>query len=89
MELLILLAILQVADIWTTLRFLKAGYPEGNPILREMFEEIGPLPTLMPIKAMFMFLAYDSMDHPYWNCGAGFFCGLYLYIVIRNYRVVK
>lgn len=39
--LLALLAVLQVADLWTTYRFLKLGGREANPIGRWLFDKVG------------------------------------------------
>lgn len=43
-----LLVALQLADIWTTYRFLKLGTAkEGNPIARKLFALIGFWPTCL------------------------------------------
>lgn len=89
MELLILLAVLQVADVISTLRFLKAGVPEANPILSVLFDEIGVIPTLAVSKAALLYTAWVFMDEPYWNEVVIAACAVYTFVVIRNWRLVK
>ena len=39
----------QLADVWTTRRFLRAGTPEGNPLMAPLLDKIG-LPAVAAIK---------------------------------------
>lgn len=89
MELLIVLALLQLGDILTTLRFLKAGVPEANPVLRQLFEAVGPIPALLFIKGVFLYLAFVTMGEPYWNYGVIGFIAVYSLVVIHNWKAVK
>ena len=50
MTYLLILAIAgQLADVWTTRRFLQAGRPEGNPLMAPLLDKIG-LPAVAAIK---------------------------------------
>ena len=84
-----LLAILQLADILTTMRFLRAGVPEANPVLRQLFEEVGPVRTLVFIKMVFLYLAYVTIGEPFWDWIMGGFCVVYSWVVVHNWRAVR
>jgi hypothetical protein len=89
MTLLIILAALQVGDILTTLRFLKVGIQEANPILRQLFEEVGPIPVLLLSKGFFIYLCFTMIDTPYWDWAMIALIALYSYVVVHNWRAVK
>jgi len=89
LELLILLAALQLGDILTTLRFLKRGVGEANPVLRKLFQAIGVLPTLIGMKGALIYLAYSSMGSAYWTEVMIGLCVVYAYVCYHNYKAVK
>ena len=89
MELLVLLAALQVADVLTTVRFLKAGVPEANPIARKLFEVMGVIPAMVLLKGVFLYVTYITMATDYWHEVVIVVCVVYTAIVVRNWRAVK
>lgn len=88
MELLILLAVLQIGDVLTTLRFLKAGIPEANPVARWLFEAVGVVPAILVLKILFLTVAFLALGQPYGKEIIAGFCFVYAYVVYRNYKVV-
>ncbi len=90
MELLILLAILQVADAVTTVRFLRAGAKELNPILQFLIEEVGVFFALLLTKSAVIVFGVYIYNHgdiatPILACLDLF----YAFVVVNNYRIVK
>ena len=55
---LIALTLLQLADIYTTLRILDKGGRELNPFLAYLFSVVEPLYALLVVKTIFLGLAY-------------------------------
>lgn len=82
MELVILFLLLQVADWWTTKRFLAVGVPEGMPHIRKFIDKFG-INALLPVKlvigAIIAWLVYP------WPFVLGIFCVLFICICIWNY----
>jgi hypothetical protein len=82
--LLIFLA-LQVLDIWTTLKALKLGGREVNPVLAKLFEKFDPLATMVMVKLAGVWaLWYVDL-----YVLTGIMCAVYLWVVDRNLAVVK
>lgn len=78
-------ALLQVADIWTTLVALKRGHREMNPILAKLFEKYDPLPVMVSFKvAAISALWWADM---YWL--TGLMCAMYLFVVNNNLDVIQ
>ena len=57
--LLILLLILNIADIYITLLFLKAGIPEANPFMQFWMDIFGKTAGLLLPKLLVMFLLWS------------------------------
>lgn len=76
---------LQVLDIWTTLKALKLGGREVNPVLAKLFEKFDPLATMVTIKLLGVWaLWYVDL-----YVLTGIMCAVYLWVVDRNLAVVK
>ena len=76
---------LQALDIATTLRALKLGGREVNPVLAKAFNYADPLAVMVVIKlAGIWALWYVDM-----YVITGIMCAVYLYIVDRNLAVVQ
>ena len=83
---LVCMAILQVADVWTTLRFLRNGTArEANPIIARLMRLPGPIWILVKL-GVAGGLSYGMLVT---GAVAGLWAvnALYLWVVIRNYRV--
>ena len=83
--LLLLFILLQVADGYTTVRGLKLGAREGNPILAKLFDRFSPVPVLLVVKAAGIF-AVAAVNH---DVLTAFVCGVYVPVVINNVRVLR
>jgi hypothetical protein len=76
---------LQALDIATTLKALKLGGREVNPVLAKAFNYADPLAVMVVIKlAGIWALWYVDM-----YVITGIMCAVYLYIVDRNLAVVQ
>jgi hypothetical protein len=82
--LLIFLA-LQVLDIATTLKALKLGGREVNPVLAKLFEKFDPLATMVMVKLAGVWALW-WLDNYFVT---GLLCAVYLWVVDRNLAVVK
>ena len=84
-RLLILFALLQAADIWTTLTVLKQGGRELNPFLAKLFTRYDPLTVMVIVKLAGVWVLW------YINVWLMTFvaCVLMGYIVNRNYWEIK
>ena len=82
--LLIFLA-LQALDIWTTLKALKLGGREVNPVLAKLFEKFDPLATMVAVKLAGVWALW-YLDNYFIT---GLLCAVYLWVVDRNLAVVK
>ena len=82
--LLIFLA-LQALDIWTTLKALKLGGREVNPVLAKAFNYADPLAVMVAVKLAGVWaLWYVDL-----YVLTGIMCAVYLYVVDQNLAVVK
>jgi hypothetical protein len=83
--LLLLFILLQVADGYTTVRGLKLGAREGNPILAWLFERFEPVLVLLVVKAASIIaVAVVNSD-----ILTAFVCGVYVPVVLNNIRVLR
>ena len=82
--LLIFLA-LQVLDIWTTLKALKLGGREVNPVLSKAFNYADPLAVMVVIKLAGVWALWWLDMYVL----TGIMCAVYLYVVDQNLAVVK
>jgi hypothetical protein len=76
---------LQLADIWTTLRFLKnkTGH-EANPVMAYLFEKFGVIQSLCVVKSAAVAIAWFLQTE---IMVIGVLCAFYAYIAINNYRI--
>ena len=84
-SLLVLFALLQAADVYTTLTVLKQGGRELNPVLAKLFERFDPLAVMVGIKLVGVWaLWYVNL---WWLTLAA--CCVYAYVVNQNYGVMN
>jgi hypothetical protein len=77
--------VLQVLDIWTTLKALKMGHREMNPILAKLFEKYDPLATMVAFKVAAIFsLWWADLVIVSALC-----CVVYFYVIANNLRVIR
>ena len=82
------LAALQVADVWTTLAFLKLGGREKNPLARRAMEKFGAVKGLVGAKVLVMGLVFLFLDAiPIWMLLAA--CLGYVGIVWNNVKLIR
>jgi hypothetical protein len=77
--------VLQISDIWTTLRFLKnkTGH-EANPFMAYLFEKFGVIQSLCVVKSAAVAIAWFMQTE---IVVIGILCAFYTYIVANNYRI--
>ena len=80
-SLLILFAILNAADMATTLAALKFGAKELNPLLRWCFTLIGPYNTLLLTKILMLVAVWKWMPVAW----LPYFCAGYAALIVSNY----
>jgi len=89
--LLILIILLQAADIYTTLRVLSQGGREMNKLLKWLMDRIGVLPALLVSKAVviggfvYLYFGADLVFYPV----VGGLAVVYAIVVWHNYREIK
>ncbi len=76
---------LQGLDIWTTLKALKLGGREVNPILAKAFNYADPLAVMVVVKLAGVWALWWLDMYVL----TGIMCAVYLYVVDRNLAVVK
>ena len=76
---------LQALDIATTLKALKLGGREVNPVLAKLFEKFDPLATMVAVKLAGVWALW-YLDNYFIT---GLLCAVYLWVVDRNLAVVK
>lgn len=85
--LLILFAVLQTLDIYTTGRVIAQGGSERNPLLAKLDKMFGFLPAMVVVKGIMVALVVIFLaDMP------GLLIALdvlYVVVVVRNYRHIK
>ena len=82
---LLIFAVLQALDVWTTVKALKMGCREVNPILAKFFEKAKPLVVLVPIKLLAVWAMWWA--DVFWLTALS--CAVYLYVVDRNLSVIE
>ena len=87
-SLLVLFALLQVADAWTTITVLSKGGSELNPLMKKAFDKLGAPLAFAVIKTALVVLVavptYLGMFAPYnWQI-LGIFNAFYCFILINN-----
>ena len=76
---------LQALDIWTTLKALKLGGREVNPVLAKAFNYADPLAVMVVTKLAGVWALW-WLDNYFIT---GLLCAVYLWVVDRNLAVVK
>jgi hypothetical protein len=76
---------LQALDIWTTLKALKLGGREVNPVLAKAFNYADPLAVMVVIKLAGVWALWWLDMYVL----TGIMCAVYLYVVDQNLAVVK
>lgn len=80
-----LFALLNVADVWTTLKALKMGKREANPLLNWLFQRLDPIGVMVSMKvAATWLLWYADIYFVTAAC-----CALYVWVVINNWKVIE
>lgn len=89
--LLIVVAIQQVLDVWTTKVALGTGRAkEANGPLRRLMDKVGIMPALLFTKAVFGALIFFTVqDTVMWYVSLGLIIALYTYILTNNFRVLR
>jgi hypothetical protein len=77
--------VLQVLDIWTTLKALKMGCREMNPVLAKAFTYAEPLVVLIVIKLAGVWALWWA-DMYFLT---GLMCAAYLWVVNNNLDVIQ
>ena len=83
--LLFIFILLQIADVVTTVKGLKAGAKEANPLLAWAFEWTAPLYVLIAAKAV-VIVAVGLLDVA---IVTAFGCGVYVPVIANNIRVLR
>jgi hypothetical protein len=86
-ELYVVFAALQLADMWTTHTILSQGGRELNPVLAKLFNKFGHLPVLVVFKSAVLVLVYFYVL-PY-NVVMYLLISLYSVVVVHNYTQIK
>lgn len=82
---LVIFAVLQVLDIWTTLTALKKGAREVNPVLARLFVHAEPLVVMVVIKLVSIWALWWADMYVI----TGLACAAYLWVVDNNLRVIQ
>lgn len=87
-----LFAVLQVADLTTTVIAIKKGGGEGNKILASLMNKVGVLPALLVVKTLLVAIVYlvvAYVSHPWAEALISAFIALYVWVVVNNINVIK
>jgi hypothetical protein len=82
---LLIFAVLQVLDIWTTLKALKMGGREINPVLAKLFTRYDPLLVLVVFKLVGIWALWWADMYAL----TGIMCAMYLWVVNNNLDVIQ
>lgn len=85
----VLLAALQLADAWLTVRVLnERSGRELNPVMRWIFERMGVIPGLVAVKLAMLAIVLIALSVvPSWALAA--LCGVYVGVVAFNWHQLK
>ena len=81
-----LLVALNLADIVSTLKVLRAGGKELNPVMRKAMKAVGTLPALVLLKAPVLAGVYYVLVPPEMWVAMGASCLFYMGVVANNIR---
>lgn len=79
----IVFLLMQLADIWTTVRVLDAGGKELNPVIRYLMRKLGD--GWMLVKVLLAFAAALIVQHEIGNIGVYAISALYFGVVVYNH----
>jgi hypothetical protein len=82
---LLIFVVLQILDIWTTLKALKMGCREMNPVLAKAFNYAEPLVVMIVIKLAGVFALWWVDMYAL----TGVMCAMYLWVVNNNLDVIQ
>lgn len=82
---LIIFILLQIADIWTTLRALELGAREMNPLLNWLFQRFDALPVMVIVKLIGLWVLW-YVDAYLLTMAC---CVVYLWVVLNNWKVIR
>lgn len=82
---LVIFILLNVADVWTTLKALEMGKREANPFLAWMFKRFDPLGVMVSTKVLAVWLLW-YVDLYFITAGV---CALYVWVVLNNWNVIE
>jgi hypothetical protein len=83
--LLFIFILLQIADVVTTVKGLKAGAKEANPLLAWAFEWQSPVLVLLVAKTT-VIVAVGVLNS---DVVTAFGCGVYVPVIANNIRVLR
>lgn len=81
-----LLVALNLADVVSTMKVLKAGGKELNPVMRFFMTKLGNLPGLLAPKAVILTAAYWAFVPSNMWAVLGALCLLYVFVVAHNVK---
>ena len=89
--LLIILAIQQALDVWTTKVALGTGRArEANGPLKRLMDKVGIMPALLGTKVLFgALIAFTVQDTVIWYVVLGLLNTLYTWVLVNNFRVLR
>ena len=82
------LVVLQVLDMYTTLRALRNGHTEVNKYMARLMDNVGVIPAMLIPKALMLGAIWLYLPLVPWLALAGLVC-FYVWVVQHNYRAVK
>lgn len=84
----VLLAGLNLLDIYTTLAILKQGGRELNPVMARLMRALGTAPALVIAKSLLLTLLYWQLESlPFWLLAL--LVGVYAAVVAHNFKQLK
>lgn len=88
---LVVVAIQQVLDVWTTRAALATGRAtEANGPLKRLMDKVGVMPALITIKVAFgAVIALTLQDTVGWHISLCAIIALYTWVLFNNFRVLK
>ena len=86
--LLLALVILNVLDIYTTIRILRHGGSEVNPIMSWLMDKLGVMPALIVPKTLLLLAVWFYLAIMPTIVLAGLCC-LYAAVILHNYKELK
>lgn len=81
--------VVSVGDIYSTLRGLRAGLREGNPVMRWLFARMEPVVVMSVAYALVWALFWAFIDYPFMAPVLGFSVGLRVYVVLNNLKLAR